>query len=595
MKINLFGVDVTFTRDGIVTEFSDLIVAQTEFSEDDASIIAIAIRGLIDIFSVNLENGAGDDFTIDSLRLEPREGFASFVNTEPQLTIQVVEQSFQVNLNPDGPFGAFATEPGFSALKQVEVINENYVVVIFENANVEYTRAEIWYREDSGLGTISDLGAALEDAGADFGDRLTFELVNRGFIFDGAQYRVDTENSWLQPFENVFGSVSFNEDAVEGTEEADTMIVGYTDDDGDAITDGDDIIYALGGDDVIYTGNSADKVFVGAGNDTVYAGRGSKTIYGEAGNDYIAVIDDSEVDGGTGNDHLYSNLNKGRDHIFTGGAGADLFEFNYAGSREADQIITDFEVGTDTLRINDQTVSGIDIADLPVDFTTSSAGDGSLIIEYGGIHSVTVNGVTEAEFFIPVNTPPVGVDGTEGDDNMIVGFTDADGDQITEGYDVILALGGNDTIRTGNGDDLVYSGDGNDNVYAGRGSKTIYGEAGDDYITVIDGSIVDGGDGNDHLYSNLSKGGDHTFTGGAGSDLFEFNYAGSKEANQIITDFEVGIDSLKVNGQSLSGIALSDLPSEFSTGVASDGSLIIEYGGIHSITLSGLTEAEFFI
>ncbi|WP_281855903.1 beta strand repeat-containing protein [Litoreibacter halocynthiae] len=382
--------------------------------------------------------------------------------------------------------------------------------------------------------------------------------------------------------------------SVEGTEGADVIDASFIDAEGEAAGNGADTIYGLGGDDTINSGNGADIIYGGDGNDTINGGRGSNIIDGGAGDDMIYVIDSSVVDGGTGDDHLSSNLNKGGDHTFTGGTGADTFEFNYAGTKAAIETITDFEVGVDTLNVQGQMLSGLVIEDLPSDFTSSATADGSLILNYGGIHSVTLNGVTSEEFFVDIGVTATATVGTAGDDVIDASFSDAEGDAVSDGAETIFGLGGNDTINAGKGNDTIYGGDGNDIINPDRGSKTIYGENGDDTIYVIDSSVVDGGAGNDYLFSNLNKGGDHTFTGGTGMDTFEFAYAGAtKAAIEVITDFEVGIDALIIDGQTLSGLTLGDLPSPYTSATA-DGSLVLNYGGIHSVTLEGVTEAEFF-
>ena len=383
--------------------------------------------------------------------------------------------------------------------------------------------------------------------------------------------------------------------SVEGTAGADIIDATYVDDEGEAISDTADTIYGLGGDDTINSGNGADIIYGGDGNDTINGGRGSNTIFGGAGDDTIYVIDSSIVDGGVGDDHLSSNLNKGGDHTFTGGEGADTFEFNYAGpARVATEVITDFEVGVDTLIVQGQMLSGLVIESLPSDFTTSATADGSLVLNYGGVHSVTLNGVTAEEFFVDIGVTAAATVGTAGDDVIDASFSDAEGDTVSDGAETIFGLGGNDTINAGKGNDTIYGGDGNDIINPDRGSKTIYGENGDDTIYVIDSSVVDGGAGNDYLFSNLNKGGDHTFTGGTGMDTFEFAYAGAtKAAVEVITDFEVGIDALIIDGQTLSELTLGDLPSPY-TSATDDGSLVLNYGGIHSVTLEGVTEAEFF-
>ncbi len=79
------------------------------------------------------------------------------------------------------------------------------------------------------------------------------------------------------------------------------------------------------------------------------------------------------------------------------------------------------------------------------------------------------------------------VDGSSGDDSMGVGYTDAEGDQITSGDDWIDAGAGSDTVDAGSGNDSVYGGDGNDVIAGGSGDDSIAGGAGEDRFTFADG------------------------------------------------------------------------------------------------------------
>ena len=113
------------------------------------------------------------------------------------------------------------------------------------------------------------------------------------------------------------------------------------------------------------------------------------------------------------------------------------------------------------------------------------------------------------------------VDGTAGDDNMGVGYTDADGDQITTGNDVIDAQGGNDTISSGSGSDTIIAGDGNDVIDAGTGGAPIT------YTDVTNGQTRTGTTNTDYfrfmaetganalIYLDDNTGGDRTGDGAA--------------------------------------------------------------------------------
>lgn len=74
------------------------------------------------------------------------------------------------------------------------------------------------------------------------------------------------------------------------------------------------------------------------------------------------------------------------------------------------------------------------------------------------------------------------VDGTSGDDNMQLGYTDADGTAITSGDDTITGGDGNDTISGGDGGDLIVGDGGDDSIEGGSGADTIYGDGGEAFV-----------------------------------------------------------------------------------------------------------------
>jgi Ca2+-binding RTX toxin-like protein len=163
------------------------------------------------------------------------------------------------------------------------------------------------------------------------------------------------------------------------------------------------------------------------------------------------------------------------------------------------------------------------------------------------IQSVSLNSVTsytgdkDGDMIASrVNEPYAGpVDGTNGNDSMGVGYTDAQGHAITEDADVIYGYdgadtidggGGSDLIESGAGTDVVYGGAGNDTIYYGTGDDTIYGGDGNDLIDDEDlvrytgSNEIHGGEGNDTVYSGdgsetiYGDGGDDSLSGEGGND-----------------------------------------------------------------------------
>ena len=139
------------------------------------------------------------------------------------------------------------------------------------------------------------------------------------------------------------------------------------------------------------------------------------------------------------------------------------------------------------------------------------------------------------------------VQGTNGDDVIIPGYVDADGDIVdaednilpgkAPNDDVIQAGSGNDSVQAGLGADTVFGGFGNDQIDGGDGNDLLLGSAGDDLLEggagddILDGDsgndrlhggdgndILLGGDGNDMLFSGK---GDDVIDGGAGDDKIE--------------------------------------------------------------------------
>jgi len=109
------------------------------------------------------------------------------------------------------------------------------------------------------------------------------------------------------------------------------------------------------------------------------------------------------------------------------------------------------------------------------------------------------------------------------------------------GDDVVFGKGGADTIFGGSGDDSLYGGDGVDGIRGGTGNDTLDGGAGDD--------ILIGGLGNDIL------------TGGLDVDIFKWVDQDNALRNDqdIVTDFEVGIDKLDISDLLSNETSMQDL------------------------------------
>ncbi|WP_368040320.1 calcium-binding protein, partial [Ruegeria atlantica] len=143
------------------------------------------------------------------------------------------------------------------------------------------------------------------------------------------------------------------------------------------------------------------------------------------------------------------------------------------------------------------------------------------------------------------------------------------------GNDIVLGGGGNDTIFGNAGNDVLRGDDGDDHLHGGNGNDILVGGNGDDRLY--------GGSGRDRLDGNNAS---DVLTGGSDADVFVFHTQWDT-GNDIITDFELGVDELEMRG-----LTFVELDFE-NTGSGSrvnwtNGSVELE-----GISISYLTEDQF--
>ncbi|MGR3500645.1 MAG: calcium-binding protein [Limimaricola soesokkakensis] len=169
----------------------------------------------------------------------------------------------------------------------------------------------------------------------------------------------------------------------------DDVVKGFK---GNDVLDGgadNDVLRGFAGDDRLDGGTGNDLLAGGAGADVLAGGKGNDTLNGKAGADILIGNQQRDtLNGGAGDDRLLGNLgrdtldggdgadilNGGRHNdVLTGGDGADIFAFR--SQRDGDDIITDFEDGSDLL---DFTRTSLEFEDL----TIENQGDDA-VISYG--------------------------------------------------------------------------------------------------------------------------------------------------------------------------------------------------------------------
>jgi serralysin len=214
-------------------------------------------------------------------------------------------------------------------------------------------------------------------------------------------------------------------DLIYGGDQFDTLAGGDGDDTIDA-GNGRDLVFLDAGNDLFIDNSQGgelgnDTVFAGSGDDIIQGGNGDDVFYGEAGNDIIfgrlgndlifAGDNFDFVDAGDGNDVVFAG--NGRDMVFlgagddiyvdaaqagelgqdtiSGGAGADRFEFQSVMSAD---VITDFQIGIDDLRLTQSLWGGGLTAAQVVSSFASVTGSG-VLLDFGGGQSILLQGLTK--------------------------------------------------------------------------------------------------------------------------------------------------------------------------------------------------------
>ena len=329
-------------------------------------------------------------------------------------------------------------------------------------------------------------------------------------------------------------------DSLNGKSGNDTLYGGDGDDQLGG-GDGNDVLYGSDGADTLYGGDGNDTLSGGADNDTLYGNAGNDDLFGDDGDDMLfGGNDDDTLRGGNGNDTLKGG--QGIDTLYggdgndtlAGGAGNDTL----SGNGGKDDLAGGN--GNDTLKGG----QGID---------TLYGGDGNDTLS-GGTDNDTLYGNAGADK----------LSGDDGDDTL---FGGNDNDTLSGGN-------GNDTLKGGQGIDTLYGGDGNDTLsggtdndmlYGNKGADTVYGGSGNDTLFGgDDGDLLHGDDGNDTIYGgdgadtlygddgdDILHGGTGTnsLTGGAGADAFLHD--GAAGGDDIIEDFELGVDTLDLYNSGL--------------------------------------------
>lgn len=160
--------------------------------------------------------------------------------------------------------------------------------------------------------------------------------------------------------------------------------------------------------------------------------------------------------------------------------------------------------------------------------------------------NLTIFGTTGDDVFDAVDTS----DEFDGNKNLVfagAGNDLVDASQALEGNNQIFGGTGSDKLLAGQ-QDYLFGETGDDwlNASVGRGNNYLYGQEGSDRLFAGSGDRLYGGEGDDLFY--VTDGGNNSFSGGAGADLFWLATGELLTEANTITDFEIDRDVIGIAG-----------------------------------------------
>ncbi|MBZ8182155.1 peptidylprolyl isomerase [Oscillatoria salina] len=322
------------------------------------------------VATVTATDADGDNLTYSLSGGDDRNLFAINASTGNLSFVNAPDFENPADANNDNVF-----EVEVSVSDGTEVVTQDINVTVTDVNEVEPDEIDLFFgsTENDGLipGLIAEDELVFTGEGNDSVELGTNNTNNRVYLGSGDDNGIASANG------RFFGG--------DGADELDS-----------SIGDGGNRLYGGEGDDEIVVG-SGDRAFGGEGDDTLDAsvGNGNNRLYGGVGNDTFFLGNNDNAIAGAGDDILFA---QGANSIMTGGAGADQF-WIASGEIPADaNIISDFEVGIDLLRVNSNLINSFDeltITDSP-DQTGAiiAQGDNNLAVLLG----IEASAISESNF-----------------------------------------------------------------------------------------------------------------------------------------------------------------------------------------------------
>jgi Ca2+-binding RTX toxin-like protein len=405
----------------------------------------------------------------------------------------------------------------------------------------------------------------------------------------GVHFGGDAEGDVLAGIENAMGSGKA--DSLTGDAGVNRLSGGS----------GNDTLTGLAGDDILIGGAGADSVAGGGGVDTAdYAGSSAAVsinlnaitgtgLGGDAQGDTLVSIENligspfndtligrdfvaNTLTGGDGNDVLSGGT--GGADVMSGGNGIDTLDYSLSPNGVDVRLFSGAAAGGSA---NGDTYSGIENIIGAATKTDTIAGDAGANQIWGGGGNETITGREGSDT----------LHGEAGNDTLLGG---ADSDVLIGGI-------GADTLGGGSQDDLVdYSAsDAGVTVNLQTGSGTGGHAQGDVLVSIEDviGSAFDDVIvGKNNVWDNVfdGRGGNDTYTGGLGNDVFVFRASSGADT---VTDFSAAAASNNDAVQLVGFGAAFDSFAEVIAAASQVGAdTVIDFGGGQTLTLQNTTLAS---
>ncbi|MEM9154810.1 MAG: hypothetical protein AAGB13_07185 [Cyanobacteria bacterium P01_F01_bin.33] len=243
---------------------------------------------------------------------------------------------------------------------------------------------------------------------------------------------------------------------------------------------------------------------------------------------------------------------------------------------------------------------GIDVIDA-LEGDDSIDGRHGIDIMYGGHGNDTMQGGTGDDFAFG-GADDDDLSGDKGNDAV---FGDRGNDVISGGSgkdtlnggigdDLLSGDGGNDSLRGESGADTLLGGNGDDTLDGGEGNDILMGASIEDLLQGVSGhNELIGGEGIDTLLGGF---GDDVLWGGPSNDDLTGNWGSdtfvlaAEEGIDTITDFQDGVDRLRLSGLEITDIEAVSDASSASIKVISTGE---ELALLSGVAASNITPADF--